>query len=147
MDACGGRQQRVGTRVGFELGLGKAWACRHGTLMACMTSPPVKESRPDVGSSRNITRGSPTSAMPTLVRFACGQQICPLHSADVCSGYFAQYWGASTQRRPCVDRNWGNITAEPYADRGRRPEKVSIPLLNEHIHRRRTPRHQRCPDV
>ena len=35
------------------------------------TSLAVKESRPEVGSSRKSTRGLVTSASPMLVRFAC----------------------------------------------------------------------------
>ena len=36
-----------------------------------MTSLAVKESRPEVGSSRNSTFGSDTSAIPMLVRLHC----------------------------------------------------------------------------
>ena len=41
-------------------------------LTTSMTSLAVYESSPDVGSSRNNTRGLLTNAMPTFVRFACG---------------------------------------------------------------------------
>jgi len=46
-------------------------------FIKAVTSLAVKESRPDVGSSRNSTRGLVTSASPIFVRFAwppAGQQ-------------------------------------------------------------------------
>ena len=44
-------------------------------LTTAMTSLAVKESNPEVGSSRKSTRGLVMSAMPTFVRFACASKI------------------------------------------------------------------------
>ncbi len=48
-----------------------AHATKGRTFTTSMTSLAVYESSPEVGSSRNSTRGLLTSAMPTFVRFAC----------------------------------------------------------------------------
>mmetsp|Transcript_1619 Transcript_1619/g.5371 ORF Transcript_1619/g.5371 Transcript_1619/m.5371 type:complete len:173 (-) Transcript_1619:228-746(-) len=48
-----------------------------------MTSLAVNESRPDVGSSRNSTRGFVMSAIPMFTRFACPPEMPLLSSLPI----------------------------------------------------------------
>ena len=50
---------------------GAMWWSLTRVLTTLTTSCAVKLSKPEVGSSRNSTRGSVMRATPTLVRFAC----------------------------------------------------------------------------
>ena len=60
--------KRVLSRRGQSLGAGARYqACTARRRTSCA----VYESRPEVGSSRNSTRGLVIMAMPMLVRFAC----------------------------------------------------------------------------